>query len=124
MIVRTLPWHIEVSLHIFLDERLFIFLKSITPAATDLELRLLVTIRYQSLFLHALTNRLSSHKDFEMVQTLLSVFIRLHGDNLVENIELRRDMEALLSVLKKETERLRVLVTKSMGTLGFIREIG
>lgn len=78
----------------------------------------------KSAFLHSLTRRVISRKDLEMVQTLTAVFLRLHGESLVENAELRGDMEELLRASKTENERIRTLVNRSMGMLGFIREIG
>jgi U3 small nucleolar RNA-associated protein 21 len=89
----------------------------------DLELRLLITLHQQNAFLHALTRRIVSHRDFEMVQTLVTVFLRLHGESLVENVELRDSMEELLRVSKLENERLRLLMSRSLGMLGFVREV-
>lgn len=95
-----------------------------SPPAIDLELQLLITLRQQVLFLQALAGRLQSHRDFEMVQTLTAVFLRLHGESLIENAELREPMEELLRVSRQENERLRALVNRSLGMLGFIREVG
>ena len=43
-------------------------MKTLSPAAIDLELRSLVTLDDQRLFLTALIQRLRSHRDFEAVQ--------------------------------------------------------
>jgi U3 small nucleolar RNA-associated protein 21 len=104
------------------DESLFTHLKALSPPAVDLELRLLVTLHQQNAFLHVLTQRIISHRDFEMVQTLMTVFLRLHGESLVENAELRGSMGELLRVSKLENERLRLLMSRSLGMLGFVRE--
>lgn len=107
-----------------LDGTLFTLLKNLSPPAVELELRLLITLRLQSSFIQALTRRLHSHMDFEMVQTLLAVFLRLHGESMVENNELREGLEALLQLMKSENSRLRSLVMKNLGMLSFIREVG
>jgi U3 small nucleolar RNA-associated protein 21 len=101
-----------------------VLLKSLSPPAVELELRLLITLHLQSKFLRALTRRLRSHKDFEMVQTLLAVFLKLHGESMIENMEMREGLEELLLVMKSENTKLRSLVMKNLGMLSFIREIG
>jgi U3 small nucleolar RNA-associated protein 21 len=105
------------------DEPLFALLKDLSPPAIDLELRLLITSQQQISFLNALKGRLLSHKDFEMVQTLIAVFLRLHGEQLIENEEILEYLQELLVVTKIESDRLDILVTRSMGMLGFIRDL-
>ena len=59
-----------------------------------------------------------------MVQILLAVFLRLHGESMVENMEMREGLEELLLLMKSEKTRLQTLVMKNLGMLSFIREIG
>jgi U3 small nucleolar RNA-associated protein 21 len=94
-----------------------------SPAALDVEIRSLTTIADLELFMHALTQRLKSHRDFEAVQTYLAVFLRLHGDMLTEHEELRSAMESLEFIHRKESERILELVDAGLGTLGFVRGI-
>jgi U3 small nucleolar RNA-associated protein 21 len=89
----------------------------------DLEIRSLVTIENLQSFMTALTQRLQSRRDFEAVQTFQSVFLRIHGEVLVANPELLQTMEKLLSVQKAESGRVLDLVTSSLGTLDFVREV-
>lgn len=89
----------------------------------DLEIRSLVTIENLESFMVALIQRLRSRRDFEAVQTYQNVFLRIHGEVLVANPELLETMERLLSVQKAESERVLDLVTSSLGTLDFVREI-
>jgi len=103
-------------------ESFFGFAKTLSPAAIDLELRSLMSLEGLRLFIIALTRRLLSHRDFEAVQALQNVFLRIHGDVLVENPELRGDLERLTEVQKKESERLLDLVASSLGTLTFVRD--
>lgn len=93
-----------------------------SPAAIDVELRSLVTLNHHRQFLHALKRRLLSHKDFEAVQTLESVFLGLHGDVLIENAELRSELEQLLELQKRESVRILELLSSSLGTLAFVRD--
>ncbi|KAI0320117.1 Utp21-domain-containing protein [Amylostereum chailletii] len=104
-------------------EAFFTFAKALSPAAVDLELRSLVTLDMMQLFLNALTQRLQSHRDFEAVQTYLNVFLRMHGDVLVENPEVRGDLEKLLRLQKRESGRVLELIASSLGTLAFVRDM-
>ncbi|EGO20885.1 hypothetical protein SERLADRAFT_363098 [Serpula lacrymans var. lacrymans S7.9] len=100
----------------------FDYVKILSPAAIDLEIRSLVTLDSFRQFLQALTRRLLSHRDFEAVQAFLSVFLRLHGDVIIENIEIQEELEALLEVQRKESDRVLELLASSLGTLGFVRD--
>ncbi|KAH7340715.1 Utp21-domain-containing protein [Rhizoctonia solani] len=102
---------------------LFTLAQSMSPAALDLEIRSLLTIEDIELFMHALAQRLKSHRDFEAVQTYLAVLLRVHSDILTEHEELRLAMENLDRVHKQESERILELVDAGLGTLGFIRGI-
>lgn len=105
-----------------IDEDLFAYAKTLSPAAMDLELRSLVTLDDIRMFLAALTSRLKSHRDFEAIQTYQNVFLRMHGDVIVANPELREELETLQAVQRKESEKLLELLASSMGTLGFVRD--
>ncbi|TFK55069.1 Utp21-domain-containing protein [Heliocybe sulcata] len=103
-------------------EAFFNYAKSLSPAALDVELRLLVTLDDVRLFLKAMVQRLSSRKDFEAVETMLAVFLRMHGDVLIANPEVRDDLETLLDTQRRESERVMELMASSLGTLAFIRD--
>ncbi|KAG8713637.1 hypothetical protein FRC08_013011 [Ceratobasidium sp. 394] len=97
--------------------------QALSPAALDVELRSLSSLTDLSLFLHALAQRLKSHRDFEAVQTYLAVFLRLHGDVLMEHDELMERIKDLAVVHKQESERITELVDAGLGKLGFVRGI-
>ncbi|KAI0333500.1 Utp21-domain-containing protein [Cubamyces sp. BRFM 1775] len=103
-------------------EDFFNYAKALSPAAMDLELRSLVSIEAQQMFLAALTHRLHSHRDFEAVQTFMAVFLRMHGEVLASNAELQHDLETLADAQRKESERLLELLASSLGTLSFVRD--
>lgn len=88
----------------------------------DVELRSLVSLDAMQLFISALTTRLRSHRDFEAVQTFMNVFLRMHGDVLASNQELRDALETLAEAQRKESDKLLELLASSLGTLGFVRD--
>jgi U3 small nucleolar RNA-associated protein 21 len=104
------------------DDAFFTFAKSLSPAAVDLEIRSLVTVQDLSIFLNALTQRLKSRRDFEAVQTYLNLFLRVHGEMLIQSTELRSDMEALLLLQRQESSRLLDSISSCLGTLAFVRD--
>lgn len=105
------------------DDEFFNYAKTLTPAAMELEIRSLVTIENLKSFMVAIIQRLRSRRDFEAVQTYQNIFLRIHGEVLVANPELLQTMERLLSVQKVESGRVLDLVTSSLGTLDFVREV-
>ena len=102
------------------DNAFFEYIKALSPSSIDLELRSLVSLSHLSLFIAALTGRLVSHRDFEAVQAFLSVFIKIHGDVLVANEEMKEGLEALLREQGKESGRLMELIAYSLGTVSFL----
>jgi U3 small nucleolar RNA-associated protein 21 len=107
-----------------LDNAFFEYTKALSPSALDLEIRSLSSLDHLSVFIHALTSRLRSKRDFEAVQALLSVFLTVHADVLIANIELRDSLVTLREEQKKEGKRLAELVGFALGTLGFLRSTG
>jgi U3 small nucleolar RNA-associated protein 21 len=106
----------------FQDDSFFDFVKTLSPAAIDLELRSLVTLDTLHYFINALVQRLQSHRDFEAVQTFQNVFLRMHAEVIVDNPELQNDIINLMNVQRKESDRILELIASSLGTLGFVRE--
>jgi U3 small nucleolar RNA-associated protein 21 len=121
-IVGSRPSRDDRGLTSLPDEAFFTIAKSLSPAAADLEIRSLATVQDLSLFLGALSQRLKSRRDFEAVQTYLNLFLRVHGELLVSNPELRNDLEALLSLQKQESSRLLDSIASCLGTLAFVRD--
>ncbi|KAM0750055.1 putative WD-repeat protein [Meredithblackwellia eburnea MCA 4105] len=102
-------------------QNFFEYLKALSPAATDLELRSLTTLDHLAAFLSALAGRLKSHRDFEAVQTYLACFLRVHGDVLVQNVELKQLLEKVAEAQRREAGRLMDLTHYALGTLAFLR---
>ena len=59
-------------------------------------------------FVVALRQRLVSRRDFEAVQTFQNVFLRMHAEVIVENPELQDELDTLMQVQKKESERVEM----------------
>lgn len=110
-------------IYFHVDDEFFDYAKTLTPATVDLEMRSLVTIENLKLFMIAIIQRLRSRRDFEAVQTYQNIFLKIHGEALITNPELLATMERLLSIQKAESEAVLDLVTSSMGTLDFVREV-
>lgn len=96
-------------------------MKALPPSTLDLEIRSLISLAHLSSFINALTQRLKSHRDYEAIQAIMSVFLRVHGDMLIANAELKEALGALRLEQERESKRLRELVGYALGTLGFLR---
>ncbi|GJJ12631.1 hypothetical protein Clacol_006874 [Clathrus columnatus] len=105
------------------DEDFFVYMKKLLPAAIDLEIRTISSLDTMQKFLQALLRRLSSHKDFEAVQTLLSVCLRIHADILIENDELEGLLSEITVVQKQESDRIAKQISSALGILDFIRAL-
>ncbi|OXG26744.1 U3 small nucleolar RNA-associated protein 21 [Cryptococcus neoformans Ze90-1] len=99
----------------------FEYMKALPPSTLDLEIRSLISLAHLSSFINALTQRLKSHRDYEAIQAIMSVFLRVHGDMLIANAELKEALGALRLEQERESKRLRELVGYALGTLGFLR---
>jgi len=104
-------------------EALFSYTKTLTPAAIDLEIRSLVSLEGLEAFMTALSRRLRSHRDFEAVQTFINVFLRIHGDVLCANPELQDSLDKLREAQVEESRKLLDVISSSLGTLSFVRDV-
>ena len=130
------------------DDPLFTLIKTLSPPALDAELRSMTAPAHQARLLRALTQRLRARRDFEAVQAVMGVVLKVWGESLVGSAtpaswsvrapldgggsgpmnvdddaeELRDALAELREVQAKESERVLGLVAASLGTLGFIRE--
>ncbi|KAI9782568.1 MAG: hypothetical protein M1839_004812 [Geoglossum umbratile] len=107
-------------------------LKSLTPSATDLEIRSLDPLKpYTELthFVHALTSLLRRKQDYELVQAWMSVFLRVHGGSVGVAASEEEGGE-LVSALREwraeqaiEGGRLGELLGSVVGVVGFLRGV-
>lgn len=109
-------------------------LKGLSPARADLEIRSLAPrvvdgMSELSKFVDALTMRLKSRRDFELVNAWMAVFLRIHADMVGtcsqrDELEYRMLREALVSWAdeqQQEGKRLAGLVGYCRGIVGFLR---
>ncbi|KAJ5152835.1 uncharacterized protein N7482_009313 [Penicillium canariense] len=109
-------------------------LKSLSPARADLEIRSLdprVRNGFSELvtFVNALTIRLRSRRDFELVNAWMAVFLKIHADTVglcshrgePEYRMLRDALASWAREQQQEGERLAGLVGYCRGVVGFLR---
>ncbi|KAL9936349.1 hypothetical protein V8E36_004417 [Tilletia maclaganii] len=131
---------------------LFQYLHALSAPALDAEIRSLSRTTDLTNFLRACTARLQAHLDYEAVQAMLSVFVRVQGDVLIANgaratqsgsganvgmeldgddggdgtkegRELAEAVRALLVELHAESSRVMELLDYCLGSLSLIRDI-
>jgi U3 small nucleolar RNA-associated protein 21 len=99
-------------------------LSSLPPSAADIAIRTLdTTPPYDELrtFIEALASRLEERRDYELVQAWMSVFLRLHGDVVVQDEQLVGLLRKWQEEAKRERDRVGGLVGYSAGVVGWVR---
>ena len=97
-------------------------LKSLNPAAADIEIR---SIRTQGdepvAFVQALSWLLQERRDFELSQAWMAVFLRLHGETVTMNKDLRDSVERWKQLLSIEKGRVEQLADYCSGLVSYLR---
>ena len=101
-------------------------LSMLPPSSADLEIRSLSPSSTSSEnelhnFISALVFRLNQKRDYELVQTWMSVFLRTHGDSVAGDEGLRDCLNEWKEVQEREGRRLGELVGWCGGVVGFLR---
>lgn len=101
-------------------------LKTLAPAAADLELRSLSSGEDEDSnellqFIRALTSRLRARRDYELTQAWMTVFLRLHFDLIIESDALMSALGEWKQHQAEECERLDNLVGYCGGVVSFLR---
>ncbi|KAA8649235.1 rRNA-processing protein UTP21 [Aspergillus tanneri] len=111
------------------------YLKSLSPAKADLEIRSLDPMISNgrselSDFIHALSSRLHQRKDFELVNAWMAVVLKVHADiiakcsiscDLGKKNVLKESLLAWSNMQQREAQRLAQLVGYCRGVVGFLR---
>ena len=71
--------------------------------------------------MEALTQRLRAKRDYELVQAWMAVFLKCHGEVVVEDAGLQTALRCWREEQKKEAERLGRLMGFCSGVVGFLR---
>ena len=100
--------------------------RELNPAAADVEIRSLARATEGGVdelvaFVQALRELLASKRDFELGQAWMSVFLRLHGDVVVEDEELRDVVSLWRDEAREEKERVGNLAEYCGGLVNFLR---
>ncbi|KAK5022420.1 rRNA-processing protein utp21 [Exophiala sideris] len=95
-------------------------LTSLPPSAADLEIRSL-TLTEMPVFVRALTEQVKSRKSFELVNTWMSVFLKLHGDFVADVDGLNQAVLGWRTAMENEEKRLGQLVGYTRGIVEFLR---
>lgn len=108
------------------DFNLFLeYLKSLNPAAADVEIRSLSSVGGNEnelvSFVQALVHLLRSKHDFELGQAWMSVFLRLHADVVVADDDLRGVVQEWRDAAQGEKERVQSLAEYCGGLVGYLR---
>ncbi|MBW0470269.1 hypothetical protein O181_009984 [Austropuccinia psidii MF-1] len=112
------------------------YVRNLSPSALDLEIRSLSSAQHLLLLIQALIIRLEQGQDFEMVQAIMSVMLKVHGPRLFKSphftglkaldegsIEgkLIKETGKLLLAQEKATQKINQLVDYGIGVSAFIR---
>ncbi|CAG8566492.1 3528_t:CDS:10 [Paraglomus brasilianum] len=104
----------------------FDYVKTLNPANIDFELRSLSMeddFADLRMFLEAIQSRLKTKKDFELVQSYLNHFLKIHGDVVIANFSVLGDpIRAILTEHKKEWHRIEELLHYNLCLLDFFRK--
>lgn len=97
-------------------------LKTLPPSSADLEIRGLQEDEIKT-YVEALTERLRTRRDYELVMTWMNVFLKCHGDVVATTEEegVREALQAWAEVLKTEQARLSGRVGFCLGVAEFLR---
>lgn len=95
-------------------------LKSLSPSAADIEIRSFTPDELTP-FVAALTHRLQQKRDYELVQAWMAVFLRIHGESVPTNPDLREALVEWREGQERESKRISDLVGFCGGVVGFLR---
>jgi len=101
-------------------------LSSMNPASVDLEIRSLSlanNMKEVMLFLEFLQNQLVSNRNFELVQSFLNVFLKIHGSLISENEEITSKFEELIEKQKEAWQRLQDNLHHTLCLIDFCRNV-
>lgn len=99
-------------------------LKSLGPSAADIEIR---SMRIDTeecellTFVKILTAMMQDRRDFELCQAWMAVFLRIHGDAVVDDEALRGAVEEWSQALEQEKRRVQRVAGYCNGLVGYLR---
>lgn len=112
--------HLETFDETNQPDELIRYLSGLSPSAADLEIRSL-TMQEMPLFVHALTVHLQQRRDFELINTWMSVFLKLHGEFIGGIEDIRTAVVAFQTAMHEEEARLSQSVGWARGVIEYLR---
>jgi U3 small nucleolar RNA-associated protein 21 len=96
-----------------------------SPSAIDVEIRTLSALNdcdEMIMFLKALESRLQSKLDFELVQSYLNVFLKIHGEIVASNINLFKHLlQSIIGTHQQEWDKVQERMQYSLCMIDFVR---
>lgn len=97
-------------------------LMGLGPAAADVEIRSLSVEGNEMVhFVNSIIWLLRERRDFELGQAWMAVFLRIHGDIVANDDELRDAVERWSIALQQEKQRVKRLTDYCSGLVGYLR---
>jgi U3 small nucleolar RNA-associated protein 21 len=95
-------------------------LEALAPSAADLEIR---TLQQSEMlpFVRAMTRQLALNREFELVNTWMSCFLRMHGDVVQQNGELQIALREWRRAAEGAEQSLEDLGGYCKGVVDFLR---
>ncbi|KAI6247230.1 U3 small nucleolar RNA-associated protein 21 [Erysiphe necator] len=97
------------------------YLKTLSPSVADLEIRSLNPQEEFVPFIMALTHQLHARLDYELIQTWMSVFLRLHSDLITHDHKIIEALKIWREEQAREGQRIGELLSYCSGVVGFLR---
>ena len=107
-------------------------LSSLPPSAADIQIRSLSPLPLSlpstpsstnelMLFVRVLTARLRQKRDYELVQTWMAVFLKVHGESVIADLGLREVLREWRAVQGEEASRLTARIGFCSGVVAWAR---
>jgi U3 small nucleolar RNA-associated protein 21 len=143
---------LRLALHDDQMDSLFLYLHSLSPPALDSEIRSLARVTDVTAFFQCMIKRLQEHLDYDAIQAMVSVALKIHSTLIIENAikggtaegkeedmemelefegddqeqegrELGQTIRQLMIEQYKEGNRVLELLQYCMGSLAFVRDL-
>lgn len=116
----VLSTHLDTFVISGRSDDLVTYLSNLSPSAADLDIRSL-TMQEMPTFVQALTAHLQQRRDFELVNTWMAVFLKLHSEFVGGVEDVRRAVSEFQKVMSREEARLSQSVGWARGVIEFLR---
>lgn len=116
----VLATHLETFAESQESDDVITYMTALSPSAADLAIRSL-TMQEMPLFVRALTVRLRQRRDYELVNTWMAVFLKLHSEFVAGLEDIRQAVLEFQTAMNSEEQRLSQSVGWARGVVEFLR---